>query len=121
MTKHYPIHRTRFRDVPLILTADHLDAGPYYLIDRAGYGVSWRKPAIETRPTGEQSRSIYRGNPSTRKVTAFTIVNEDDEVSAKEAKKIADTTYARLGNSASPSEAERFAWHLVEKMLGTRT
>ena len=121
----YPIRRTHSRRVVLILGADHPDKGPYYLIDRAGYGVSWRQPAHEIRPTGEISTSMYQGNPYSHKTTwipifnraklAFTLVEEDEELTPKEAKKIADATYARLGNGAGIAHAENFAWHLVEK------
>lgn len=121
------IKRTRgTRKVPLLLRADHEDRGPYYLIDRAGYGVAWIKPAVEIRPTGEISDNPFQGNPYTRKTTwvpiferarlAFELADfYDESLSPKDAKKIADATYKRLGNGASPGHAMRFALHLLEK------
>lgn len=126
----HTIRRTRDRQIPLLLRAEHEDRGPYFLVDRAGFGVSWRKPASERVPTGERSRSLHRGEPYTRKVTwipifdrarlAFTLVDEDEDVDAKLAKKIADQTYERLGPNARPEDAERYAFHLLKKGSASR-
>lgn len=121
----HTIRRTRGRRIPLMLLAEHEDRGPYLLVDRAGFGVSWRKPAHESRPTGERSRHAHHGDPFTRHLTwipifhrarlAFTLVDEDESVTPKLAKQIADKTYSRLGARTSPEGAERFAFHLLAK------
>lgn len=121
----FRIKKTHSRRYPLVLGADHERKGPYYLIDVSGYGVSWREPAIEVRPTGEISTNPNQGNPYKRYKTwipifnranlAFNLTEGDDAITAKIAKKIADETYKKLGNNADPAHAERFAWHLLGK------
>jgi hypothetical protein len=110
----------------MILRSEHPDAGPYFLVDRAGYGVSWRKPSYEIVPTGEVSTNPMRGNPFTRKLTwipiykraalAFALL-ETTDITPTIAKKIADDTYRKLGDAAEAAHAERFAHYLLSKRI----
>ena len=128
------VRRTTGRRYPLLLRAAHPDAGPYYLVDLAGRGVSWREPAVERidgLPNPYPAR--YAGASSTRRAMwvpvfrraalAFHLADEDEGVDAKLAKKIADAAYAKLGAGASATDAVRYAWYLVDKskaLAGTR-
>jgi hypothetical protein len=123
------IRRTRERRIPLLLKAEHEDRGPYYLVDRAGYGVSWRKPAYEHVPTESRYPASYAGASHTRRLTwvpifdraklAFTLVDDNEEVDAKLAKKIADKTYDKLGSGRPMGEVERYAYYLLKKAQKT--
>lgn len=118
------IKRTHARAHTFLLSAEHEDRGPYFLVDRAGFGSSWRAPAYEHVPTGEVSTHPNHGNPFTRRLTwvpifnrallAFNLLNTT-EIGPQLAKKIADDTYKKLGNNADTAHAERFAHHLLSK------
>lgn len=126
------VRRTTGRRYPLLLQAASPDAGPYYLVDRAGFGVSWRAPAVEHHPTPNDYPASYAGASFTRRKTwipvfrraalAFHLADEDDEVSPKLAKKVADTAYEKLGPRAETGDVVRYAWHLIDKerRKGTR-
>lgn len=127
------IRRTTSRRYPLLLRAEHEDAGPYFLVDLAGYGVSWRKPAVENIPTQPEPgayRSPYAGGRHIRRTTwipifyrarlAFTLVEWFPELSAKDAKKIADGAWNRMGDDrtrATPEEVERYAFAMARDAL----
>lgn len=123
------IRKTTSRRFPLLLKAAYEDREPYYLVDLAGYGVSWIKPAIEHR-SAESPKSPYAGVSFTRHRTwipifqrarlAWEIVEMEPEVSAKLAKKIADKAWNRFeagarGTRINPADVERFAWYLLDK------
>ena len=123
------IKRTRARRYPVLLRSENEDRGPYFLVDLAGFGVSWRNPASEmvpTRATGANaSGELATYATHTRHVTwvptyrravlAFALLEADETLSPKLAKEIADKTFERLGNGADTAHAERFALHLLSK------
>ncbi len=116
---------TRTRRYPLLLKAEHVDRGPYFLVDRAGYGVAWKKPAYEHVPTSSRHASPFAGASFTRRQTwtpifararlAFALVDENEDVDAKLAKKIADKAYDKLGAARGAADVERYAYHLLNK------
>ena len=87
--------------------------------------MSWRSPAAETTVHENVYPARYAGASFKRKTTwipvfhraklAFTLVNEDEDVTAKQAKRIADKIYDRLGAHASSADAERWAWMLLDR------
>ena len=124
------IKRTRGRRYPLLLRAEHEDAGPYFLVDLAGYGASWRKPAVENVPIPNPLSYRISGTAHRRRITwvpifqkarlAFTLVEWFPELSAKEAKKIADAAWNRMGDErtrATPEQVERYAFAMARDAL----
>lgn len=118
------IRRTTSRRYPLLLRAEHEDAGPYYLVDRAGYGVSWRAPARERVPVHNPLPARYSGAahrvrttwvPTFEKaILAFTLVDVFEELSAKDAKRIADGAWKRFERSGGhPVDVERYAFAMA--------
>lgn len=73
------IKRTRSRRFPLLLRAEHDDRGPYYLVDRAGYGVAFRG-------RGHQ-RDFAKA------LMAFDLCEFDDSITPKEAKAAVDNVF----------------------------
>ena len=111
------IKRTRSRNVvPLLLKSETETAGPYYLVDRAGYGVSWRKSKRISRSIG--SNEWWTGRPQTQSITwipvfnrarlAFDLVDMFDEMTPQEAKFISDKAWQRWGDDASPVDVEKY-------------
>ena len=115
------IKRTKTRTIPILLKSEHENAGPYYLVDRAGYGVAWKKSKREniSRP-GE----YWDGRISQQRITwipifhrallAFTLLDSYEDMSPREAKAIADKAWKRWGDDADPAEVERWAFYRIE-------
>jgi hypothetical protein len=104
------IKRTRGRKYPLILSAASEDGGPYFLADRAGYGVAWRKPnyAHHSLKRSDWLRVFQRA------LLAFELVESDEDLSPQTAKKIADLAFKQMGYN-EPAKVERHAFHLLVK------
>ena len=120
------IKRTRARRYPLLLRADHEDAGPYYLVDLAGYGVSWRQPAKQLVPVPNPYPARYAGAshrvettwvPTFRKaLLAFELADMFPELSAKDAKRISDGAWKRFERSGGhPADVERYAFAMARE------
>lgn len=108
--KIYTIKRTHHRRFPLLLQAEHEDRGPYYLVDRAGFGVSWRKPVYGRGLTRTWIPVFERAR------LAFTLVDEDDDLSPQEAKRVADLAWKHIGGqNPSPVQLEHYAIRLLER------
>lgn len=73
------IKRTKTRRFPILLRSEHDDRGPYYLTDRAGYGVAFR---------GRGHLRDFR-----KALMAFELVDFDETVTPKEAKAAVDKVF----------------------------
>lgn len=110
----HTIRRTpHSRRVELLLRAEEVDAGPYYLVDRMGYGVAWTKPRkvfVGDRPRQESWVPTFQ-----RARLAFELCLLDESLSAKDAKRAADRTAKRI-DPAQPNAV----WHALELVGGIR-
>lgn len=106
------IKRTRGRRYPLLLRAEHEDAG------------SWRKPAIENVPVPNPYSYRISGIAHRRRTTwvptflkarlAFELVDTFEEMSAAEAKKIGDAAWAKFERTGGhPADVERMAFAMA--------
>jgi hypothetical protein len=117
------IKRTRSRRFSLALRAASETGGPYFLVDLAGYGASWRNVAHERVPAGEPSTNPHRGTPFARRATwvpvyrraalAFELAELEPSLPAREAKELADRAWNRMGPNARAADVERWALHLL--------
>lgn len=105
------IKSTRHRHPTLVLSAEHEDAGPYYLTTIDGYGVKWTKKRFGSPHPWIESFQ--------KALLAFELVELDESLTPKEAKSAADRTidwYAGWrGQSASHATIVSHAFDLVEK------
>lgn len=121
---YYPIKHSRHRPVTLILWAAADDQGPYFLTDRAMFGVSWRKPAIQHLTVGKAS--ARHGAAFVRRETwiptfdrarlAFELCELDETVTPKEAKAAADWTADHLGRAGTETPVVALAFERLEKI-----
>lgn len=88
------------RQYNLYLRAEHQDSGPYYLVDRAGFGVSWRR--------GHQ-------RDFSKALLAFALVDIDESITPKEAKAASDWAHKHTYRT----EAMRF-WDALRQVERTR-
>lgn len=81
------IKKTTNRRHVIYLQAEHDDAGPYYLVDRAGYGVVWRKPARYAGQIGGTATwiPVFR-----RALVAFEMLEFNSDITPAEAKYASD-------------------------------
>lgn len=106
------IKRTRGgRRYPLYLRAAEPDAGPYYLVTIDGLGVAWKKPAYG-RGLSRTWVPVFE-----RARLAFELVDQDDNLTPRQAKEIVNKAYAHLGNqNPTPAQLENYAFRLVDKL-----
>lgn len=110
------------RRYTVVLSAASDDAGPYYLTDAAGYGVSWVQAEWQTVEVDRApNASVLVGVTSTRHRTwvpvfhrarlAFELCALDPTVTVQEAKAAADKTFATIGLRA---DRVAFAFGCIE-------